>query len=384
MPEKTPKPNPKKETVRIVIPPKPTRAPTIKIPVPGEYLKETVKINPPVEQTAAPEPAPEKARGMKMFGYEAKDDKGKKIKGIIQAPDQNNAIKRLQETNLFPTRVVEVEDKIRNKAEKVEKIRTLKEKIKSIKEQLEANRTAKVENDLLIKDLTEELETAGEETAESSVNALERKLSALESELAKTSKVRFIKRTRLEDDITELELEIRQERQRQERAGKEQEEKEKRDGLERERVEALEKDQTENPFKWFLIDKMSDQAFKLIFGKTKEKISLPELNRAFGESGEKGDASWNFKLISTENSDAVHFTPNGFSLQLQNKEEVKNEKGAIMIDNPNAKYKLINPDWKAENEIALGYKESVELMLKRAREYQKEQLALFESKNKKS
>ena len=59
-----------------------------------------------------------------------------------------------------------------------------------------------------------------------------------------------------------------------------------------------------------------------------------------------------------------------------------------MIDNPKAKYKLIGPNWRylgAEGkDMILGYEDGKGLLITKAKEYQMQQIDLFESQNKKS
>lgn len=170
---------------------------------------------------------------------------------------------------------------------------------------------------------------------------------------------------------------------------REQEEAERRretERLERERKEieerrgAIEEDKKINPFKYFLIDKMSNTVFRLLFGKEKGEAPLEKLNRILGESG-KEMTVWDFQTILPMNFNTVHFSSNGFTLQLQNVDEVRGEKG-IKTQDPKAKYKLVSPDWKCyENETALSYEDGVRLMEQRAQEYQVQQIAEFESRN---
>jgi len=54
---------------------------------------------------------------MPKFSYVAMDQKGKEQKGTIEVASQNEAIGRVKEMGLFPTKIVEV-DKAKPKAEK--------------------------------------------------------------------------------------------------------------------------------------------------------------------------------------------------------------------------------------------------------------------------
>ena len=46
---------------------------------------------------------------MPKFSYVAMDNKGKETKGTLEVASQNEAIGRIKEMNLFPTKIVEVE-----------------------------------------------------------------------------------------------------------------------------------------------------------------------------------------------------------------------------------------------------------------------------------
>src|SRR5690242_10864555 len=54
---------------------------------------------------------------MPKFSYVAMDQKGKEQKGTIEVASQNEAIGRVKELGLFPTKIVEV-DKVKAKPEK--------------------------------------------------------------------------------------------------------------------------------------------------------------------------------------------------------------------------------------------------------------------------
>src|SRR3989344_3327743 len=156
--------------------------------------------------------------------------------------------------------------------------------------------------------------------------------------------------------------------------------REEADSPERERRETIEQDKKRNPFKYFLIDKMSDEVFKIIFGKGKGEVSLEEINRILGESGREV-TYWNFNIISPETYNAVHHSSNGFSLQIQNPGEVTEEKEGkrvTMIDDPKAKYKLVSPDGTSEGN-APTYQEGYTLMEQKAGDYQARQIDEFDS-----
>ena len=54
---------------------------------------------------------------MPKFSYVAMDQKGKEQKGNIEVASQNEAITRVKEMGLFPTKIVEV-DKVKGKGDK--------------------------------------------------------------------------------------------------------------------------------------------------------------------------------------------------------------------------------------------------------------------------
>ena len=250
------------------------------------------------------------------------------------------------------------------KAEAEKIIRTAQEKLAEIGRQLEGD--------------------SGEESE--LVASLKERLSTLEGQLKNTWKIRLFKRERedLEAEIRNLKWEIEdaEDREAFKRGGAER--KEAIERKERERKEAIERDKERNPFKYFLIGKISDPAFEILCAATKENISLERLNGTFGESGETLNTSLYFKNISPINFNTVWLTSNGFSLQLENKEGVQGEedgKKVIMIYDPRAKYKLVYPDWTHRSgETALNHQEGRRLMEQRAREFQEQLLTEFKAK----
>ena len=48
---------------------------------------------------------------MPKFSYVAMDTRGAEMKGTLDVANQNEAIARVKEMNLFPTKIVEVEDR---------------------------------------------------------------------------------------------------------------------------------------------------------------------------------------------------------------------------------------------------------------------------------
>src|SRR5664279_4534847 len=57
---------------------------------------------------------------MPKYNYVAMDQKGKETKGTLEVASQNEAITRVKEMGLFPTKIVEI-DKTKDKSDKKEK-----------------------------------------------------------------------------------------------------------------------------------------------------------------------------------------------------------------------------------------------------------------------
>ncbi len=68
---------------------------------------------------------------------------------------------------------------------------------------------------------------------------------------------------------------------------------------------------------------------------------------------------WEPKYILPGRGNSVYFSSNGFSLQLQNIEEVRGENG-IETKGPKAKYELVAPKWATLKED-LSYEEGMKL-----------------------
>ena len=158
---------------------------------------------------------------------------------------------------------------------------------------------------------------------------------------------------------------------------KEEEEREEREKPEKERKEKLEIDKQKNPFKYFLIGNMSEDAFWNIYLKKKEEVTLEDINNYLAEDG-KEMKTFTFQFILPNRHNTVRFSSNGFTLQLINKDEVKGKDGIRTWD-PNAKYILINPNGEQLNQIALNHEDGERLLIQKADEYQAQQIALFES-----
>ena len=153
----------------------------------------------------------------------------------------------------------------------------------------------------------------------------------------------------------------------------------------RERREALlgelelVKDKIKNPFKYFIIDKLYEINFRVLFMQNKENVLLSEINYIMGEDGRELQF-WNPRQIVDRGDNAVHFSSNGFYLRLTNKDEVRGKgsdgKEVIIIDSPEAKYDLVAPDGRII-QSKLNYQTANELYYAKTRMYQAEQLNLF-------
>ena len=161
--------------------------------------------------------------------------------------------------------------------------------------------------------------------------------------------------------------------------------------IERERKALLEQkdplaeDRKKNPFKYFLIDKMDDRVFELLFrGNRKNELELGYINTIFEETGRK-IKYFNPPYTMEEYYNTIKFTSNGFSLQLLNAKEVIDKDGyGPDKKSSKARYRLVYPDFTTHKEDGeLNYRRGTRLLEKKAKEYQREQLALFEKQNKK-
>lgn len=128
---------------------------------------------------------------------------------------------------------------------------------------------------------------------------------------------------------------------------------------------------------------MHDYVFKHLFGVNKDQISLKEINAQIGEKGEE-IKTFTFKQVEEKNYNTIHMTSNGFSLSIQNKNEVEETKDGekkIIIDNPKARYSLINPQWNFEKKD-LTYEKGLKLLKETAEQYQSDMLAQFNGQNR--
>ena len=309
---------------------------------------------------------------------------------------------------------------------KAKVIATLKETIANAQKIIEKNRREDEQDDALIEEMRRRLAeirqrkpeaSAPKEVEPETLEEVARRIAELDAEIGSLSKeieeklreidsigpLRIIKSGKASKELDELILakdkkyeerrrlykkreelyEKENERMAQAMAqAREQEERERveaRERKERERKETLERDRERNPFKWFLIDKMRDEAFYCICGKAKGSATLEDIDHVFGESGrEVRFLTW--KKIIPGMRDTFCFSSNGFTLQLLNKEEVIGEedgKKVIMGYSPNAKYRLVTPEWTASG-TEYNYDQGRLLLEQEARRHQQEQLALFE------
>ncbi len=133
----------------------------------------------------------------------------------------------------------------------------------------------------------------------------------------------------------------------------------------KQRVGALEKDKIKNPFKYFLLGKMSEENRRRLYGTS---ITAGELTRRTGESGLDIAHAWEFKKISKQNDFIINFSPNGYYLKVSNAAEIGIDEASRgeVIENPKAKY---------ESEIS--YEEGLDLLKQKAKLYQSEQVIEF-------
>jgi hypothetical protein len=301
--------------------------------------------------------------------------------------------------------------KIEEGKEKVKKIKELFETIENSKKIIEEN---KIKREALLKELAE-LNTEPEESKitipkisptpegkpkktekdiEKEIENLEREIDIKLKELKKINLLNPFnnrKFNKLDEEINTLrklrsqkyeqkkelyELEnIKREKIQKESEGLE---KEKEEREEQERIKTIEEDKKINPFKYFMIKEMKDDAFLCIFLKKKEEVSLKDIDYILGEDG-KEIGFFDPEYVLENRGNTVEYSSNGFTLQLQNKEEVRGENG-INFQDLKARYKLVTPDWKYIRDD-LGYEEGVKLLKEEAEKYQAEITTLFNKQN---
>lgn len=155
----------------------------------------------------------------------------------------------------------------------------------------------------------------------------------------------------------------------------------RREQEESRRHQEIKEDKKANPFKYFVLERMSDQAFLVIFGKDRNQATLADLNRF--EIGNKLN-QWSRSRIWKDRPSVTDFTSNGFFLELQNPQDLKFKEGGeekIASGSERAKYILVSPEWKNLEEIT-GYENALKAMEGRAREYQDKLLEEFNNQNK--
>ena len=110
-----------------------------------------------------------------------------------------------------------------------------------------------------------------------------------------------------------------------------------------------------------------------------DESTLEEISRRFGDTG-KEIQNWDFNRFSKDWFYTAHFTSTGHTLQLQNPDEVSKE-GTINIDDQNAKFSLVDPDWKF---IArdLNLRDGRVMLVQKSQEYMDNLLREFEARNK--
>lgn len=89
---------------------------------------------------------------------------------------------------------------------------------------------------------------------------------------------------------------------------------------EQKRKDALAEDRESHPFKWFVIDGMSEDAFKLIFIRGKEEMFLENIDKICGEVV-CGKDSREVAFSNPGRDGIVYMSSNGFTLRKSNKKE---------------------------------------------------------------
>lgn len=354
------------------------------------------------------------SRFLKSFSYTAVNKTGIRITGVIKAVTRTEATQKIIDMGLFhPSNVEEQkpinpgepetrgfettdERKTRERNERMEQDKVNKE---AARRQLERNTAEREEDNTRMALLVAQLKKIKEEGAKSAPtpNATQEIKPEEDSPEVANLKLKlkqnrerpfynpikyFTDEESLIDRIAFLEEiqknAIQGESKRREREIKAAQERAEEEKLEKERIEAIEKDKKINPFKWSLVENMSDKTFEIIFGYKKEKVSLEGINEVLTNEGINAADIWNHRFILEKNLNTVRFTPNGLTLQLQNIEEVKGEDG-IETTNPKAKYKLAHPlGGYYNNGEFLDYEKGVERMKKYAGEYQDQQSDRFD------
>lgn len=142
-------------------------------------------------------------------------------------------------------------------------------------------------------------------------------------------------------------------------------------------TEALEKDQKENPFKYFIIENMHESSFRCIYNTYKDGVTFEQINHLNSNTSGESVQYHRWEYILPGRNDTVEFSSNGFTLQLQNKEEIKGDDGLDLFG-PRAKYAVVNPKWQGIKEN-LSYEEGLNLLHEEAEKYQREMLSKFET-----
>lgn len=202
----------------------------------------------------------------------------------------------------------------------------------------------------------------------SRLSGLKQELEKINEELKKTPKRWYwfnTKRNQLEEERGKHEEEIEKE----------------------EEKEATKIDKAKNPFKWFLINSMSDDNFARIFDldsrQGKENVKK-EVNKFIGENGElKFHTDYNNMSMYQKWCNIVAFSSNGFYLMLENEKEIT---GTSMVDirnrdikNPKAKYTLVGPNGDRYI-IGMDYVRAMNNLKNHATTYQEEKELEFSLK----
>ncbi|OGI95526.1 hypothetical protein A2917_03150 [Candidatus Nomurabacteria bacterium RIFCSPLOWO2_01_FULL_42_17] len=335
-------PSPKREKIRIVLPTKPPQEPT---------NPPTAKIDTPID---VPKPAEIKKAEEKT---ENRTEKIVKLKEKIKITEIRIRENEKREKAILK-RLAEIEaQEVKEMREVTKIIEKDSDKMAKDNKKVEKENDKKVKENVKMREKLEKKERKEQEKREK-INREEKKynLSDLKAELEKTPKIKFLKRLKLIKKIEELSEEG-----------------------------TLEKDEIENPFKYFLIKKIDDRVFECLYEKPREKITLEDINYLCGESGIDVQFSV-VDFVTDARRNIAFMSSNGFLLQLQNKGEITTEENGrqvIGIYKPEAKYKLVTPKGGYFLGGALtNYTDGVKLLREQAQEYQAEQIESFKSQNK--
>jgi|GEM_PF-6393957 len=140
--------------------------------------------------------------------------------------------------------------------------------------------------------------------------------------------------------------------------------------------EALDEDREQHPFRYFLIDAMSDQTFQIVFLKKKGEELLVDIEYMTGTDPE------DIRVFNAYPKEDIQYTAflssNGYTLRLQNPEEVKDSTGRIVVEDPRATYMIFDPQGQQWGDFEYSHEQGREVLGQEAMRYQKEKQQEFE------